>query len=867
LALLQTILAFKHLLGQRPFIVFTDHRALQYLFQSNKELPTLRLRKFYWKLMQFTFKIIYKQPHNIPIADLLSRHPNLTWQKDNPNFICPIAFDEKDLSLNATLLHHSQSEHSDQDNIENSENTKEFNLAVQTRSQTKAISSKSNSVNVTQTNSNQAPNQAQTITQKLHDDDNKSQTSNPTPKTLDNIQNNNVITPNQQQINTKSTNQITDNQQQNPHLTTEQRTNQFPIIGQDNSPSHILHNLPKQHEINPLIKQFITQHYQNITLPYTAAELQTAQQNDLFYKPIIQFYKCNRLPNTVRLQKGFLNLVSNFALIDDLLYHISILNQTKHVQLTLCIPKLYVIPILDHFHATQLGAHQGITKLYLTVKQYFWIQNLYMFCQKYVQSCLTCQRMNYDKNTPLHREYQPRIILEYAPFSVIHTDFKNLPQSTNAYKYCLIVVCQVTRFVIAIPLKDKKAPTVSDALLFHVFLPYAISHTIIMDMDTSFKNQIIACLTDALGIQTHFVLPTGHNSLVAERSIQSISNLLLSLIEYNYNNWPQLIKFAVKAYNISSLAFLDGYTPFYLVFLRNERCPIIKDIQPLSLIAFGYDEYITLLKQRFQIISKATLQLHNQFKIDQSRKHLMQTKKLIQYSEGDLVFLLSPAHTGLNVSLKVSFYYTGPFYIKQMLSQTRATLSMLNNTDLPGQFHVNRLKPAQIRSPQTEKPTIKTITELRNQYSEEHILNLQKQAKFTEQQHLNNLTSDSSHQDTVPSTTQDYSYVLCDISTSQNPEFINTYQDQPHGQSVTNLKDCNDQIIFFSQPICPATITKARWHLGKLQYYISISSECLNYKPNSLCNWFTLENECYLQIIPNPKPKGSFTKFQRSFKC
>jgi hypothetical protein len=77
--LLQTIYAFKHLLGQRHFLVWTDHKAL------------------YWKSMEFSFEITYVPPKNILLADMLSRHPNSEWENQAENLVIPSLIDEKEI--------------------------------------------------------------------------------------------------------------------------------------------------------------------------------------------------------------------------------------------------------------------------------------------------------------------------------------------------------------------------------------------------------------------------------------------------------------------------------------------------------------------------------------------------------------------------------------------------------------------------------------------------------------------------------------------------------------------------------------------------------------------------------------------------
>ena len=48
--------------------------------------------------------------------------------------------------------------------------------------------------------------------------------------------------------------------------------------------------------------------------------------------------------------------------------------------------------------------------------------------------------------------FHPRIPLSYNPMSYISTDIKYMPKGLYDYEFLLIAVCEITGFVIAIPL-------------------------------------------------------------------------------------------------------------------------------------------------------------------------------------------------------------------------------------------------------------------------------------------------------------------------------------------------------------------------------------------------------------------------------
>ena len=81
LGLTINIASFKHYLKGENFSVVIDHSALVYIINSEKEPPTLRLKKLLEILSQYSFNIRYLKGKEMYISDFLSRHPFImqTW--------------------------------------------------------------------------------------------------------------------------------------------------------------------------------------------------------------------------------------------------------------------------------------------------------------------------------------------------------------------------------------------------------------------------------------------------------------------------------------------------------------------------------------------------------------------------------------------------------------------------------------------------------------------------------------------------------------------------------------------------------------------------------------------------------------------
>ncbi|PIK49637.1 hypothetical protein BSL78_13496 [Apostichopus japonicus] len=110
--LLINITAFKHLLGHCEFDAVVDHSALVQLMRSKHAPPSARLRILLFRLSDYAVIVRYEKGSDIPLADFLSRAP----QNDDSEIdqVVPLAFSS------ISELPPEQSElilNSDEDNI------------------------------------------------------------------------------------------------------------------------------------------------------------------------------------------------------------------------------------------------------------------------------------------------------------------------------------------------------------------------------------------------------------------------------------------------------------------------------------------------------------------------------------------------------------------------------------------------------------------------------------------------------------------------------------------------------------------------------------------------------------------------------
>ena len=144
------------------------------------------------------------------------------------------------------------------------------------------------------------------------------------------------------------------------------------------------------------------------------------------------------------------------------------------------------------FHISQdtlLGAHYGPVNTYYTIKDKYWIHNMFEKLQRYISSCDACQQQKQKRGKIPY--FHPRIPLNYNPMHYISADIKYMPKGIYNYEFLLIVVCEITGFVVAIPLIKHDAISIAHALLDRVFLIFSPPKSLIVDEDRALTLKVM----------------------------------------------------------------------------------------------------------------------------------------------------------------------------------------------------------------------------------------------------------------------------------------------------------------------------------------------------------------------------------------
>ncbi|OWZ03837.1 hypothetical protein PHMEG_00024366, partial [Phytophthora megakarya] len=134
----------------------------------------------------------------------------------------------------------------------------------------------------------------------------------------------------------------------------------------------------------------------------------------------------------------------------------------EELRLRLVVPTTMIQGVLQNYHDSLEGGHQGVVRAYQRVKKdYYWFR-LYADVEKHVKSCPDCSS---SKSKPQLRGYSPGNILAERPFQIVSMDFViPLPKSRRGNTALLLFQCAFTGFVIAKPMSNTTAFNVAQVL-------------------------------------------------------------------------------------------------------------------------------------------------------------------------------------------------------------------------------------------------------------------------------------------------------------------------------------------------------------------------------------------------------------------
>ena len=217
----------------------------------------------------------------------------------------------------------------------------------------------------------------------------------------------------------------------------------------------VAQNLPKQSDIDRFMKQLNRKILTQTRFPSSLKDLEAAYCNSAAFKDIYQFLRYNKLPTNRRLAKRIEAKALDYYVLGTLLFKY-VHQKSGDVEAVLCIPPSKIDFILDMYHGTLIGGHQGMNKTLRTLSSRYYCPRLADYIRAYIVGCHTCQLFKNSKR--FHRPLQKRTYdISQPALANVSMDIKYMPKSNRGYKYVIVILCEITNFLVTQPLKEVTA--------------------------------------------------------------------------------------------------------------------------------------------------------------------------------------------------------------------------------------------------------------------------------------------------------------------------------------------------------------------------------------------------------------------------
>jgi transposase InsO family protein len=340
--------------------------------------------------------------------------------------------------------------------------------------------------------------------------------------------------------------------------------------------------------------------------------------------------------------------------------------------------------ILYEFHDAPLGGHRGMNKTYKAIKAHYSWTNMRREIEDYVKKCQSCQVNKLLK--PRKKAPMEITTTAVSPFERCSLDIVGpLPETEKGNKYILTFQDDLSKYVIAVPIRQQDANTVAKEFVTQVVLKYGTPNTVLTDQGANFLSDVFRSTCKLLKIkkiQSTAFHPETNGGL--ERSHRVLAEYLRHYIREDQSNWDEWIPFAMFTYNTTEHT-ATGYTPFELVFGRKSTLPSALMDSPSP--QYNYDDYVTELKNRLQTAHQVAKENLLSSKA-RSKEHFDRETERLELQVGDRVLLYDET-VRRGRSKKLSSQWIGPYEIVA-IDKVNVTIKRGKRVQ---KVHVNRIKP------------------------------------------------------------------------------------------------------------------------------------------------------------------------------
>ena len=343
------------------------------------------------------------------------------------------------------------------------------------------------------------------------------------------------------------------------------------------------------------------------------------------------------------------------------------------------------LDILRIRHDAPTAGHFGVAKTLDLIKRDYWWPSINNLVQRYVHSCPVCAKNKIDRHKP-HGLLHPLPIPDRA-WSSISLDFiTDLPPSNDFDSIC-VVVDRLTKMSHFIPcLKSISAEDTAFLFIKNIFRLHGIPSDIVSDRGPQFISRFWIRFFELLGSKIN--LSSGfhpESNGQTERVNQTLEQYLRCFINFEQNNWVDLLPLAEFSYN-NTIHTSINQSPF---FANYNYHPDFDPKLPPSPQVPAAENQVSHLRTITSLLRDELRSAQSNYKRHADRRR----EDAPRYKIGDKVWLRRKYIKTTRTSSKLDHRKVGPYEISGIINDVAFKLKLPDSVRTHNVFHVSLLEP------------------------------------------------------------------------------------------------------------------------------------------------------------------------------
>lgn len=182
------------------------------------------------------------------------------------------------------------------------------------------------------------------------------------------------------------------------------------------------------------------------------------------------------------------------------------------------------------------GGHTGISRTLFKIRKYYYWPKMNKDITNYVKNCTNCQLAKITKHikAPMVITSTPSVAFDTFLIDTIEP----LPRTENGNEYAVTIICDLTKYLVTIPVTDKSAKTFAKAIFESFVLKYGPMKMFITDQGTEYNNSLRQDLCKFMKICNIQSTSHHHQTLGSvERSHRTFNEYIRLYISIDKNDW------------------------------------------------------------------------------------------------------------------------------------------------------------------------------------------------------------------------------------------------------------------------------------------------------------------------------------------